>query len=1686
MNIDNWIDLSKYGLTLRLIKVPSGKDLLVLSGDGVEAHAKGAISLGLRKMAGDQLLYTCVVDLAPPPVDKAKNVPAGQAQPISKVMAFEAWRKHFEDAALVPFDADTHVVDRRGVVARPAGTGAAQSPKGVARNIGMNSLGHDVFEDEEGRRYSVDARKGVHSESDAAPGQAGNFLRAPDGAALALCAQGLVEQATRNRILRRETFEKFVDATLPAGKDRGEFVSEAIRATHAAAARHLARRGGKTLREGYILAQKLQENLAFLFDGHFATEASAMGPAPLVGVAVQRMLNLSSREAGGTLAFERAGGGFLMTHVPKGVSVVLGGAGAIDSAEAVARQAGVTQVSRGEPGKAEFVVFNGGGEAQDVAEAERLLDARPDAGASVMLFEATEGNKEALERFRVKLATRYAFDGEASIDGGLVYGRPGGPACVVMSVGARRPQPEPTALAPVPDSIHDGAHLWSWTNQVVQARAVSATSIVTGAALPEIAAGEGESNAYQAPYVSASRIGSPSTMMPRNLEAATRGALTRASAHAASLGFDLDGWVAKEFRYSREDLARIFSPEQVDALALYLFAEHRDRAFLNADQTGVGKGRTLAAIMRRNAILGYRTIFQTERQQNLSDIWRDIVHTESQDHFRPLLLNENGRIIDERTGKTLLGAAPREQVDAMLAERAWPDDVNLLLATYSQFNREAGKDASLGERDRGTAKSDWLAGAVDDNTRIVLDECHNAASMESNISTNIARAVEASQQVTYSSATYSKDANNMAFYRPLLPKDVSAVDLASMMKKGGETFQEVLSGMLAHDGVMIRREFDLSRVTYETIVDTPRFERNRNYMDAIAPILFELVRFSGDVDEKIKAANEARANARRGRGNAEEGEAGRRRAKPLQMSRIGFGAPLYTISRLFVAALKVDAVVEDALKALSENKKPVVVVENTIQTLLEEIAENEADAEGAIVPDFKALFHRTLRQMRTARWRDANQDLHVRDMAQDDAALQAKVDRLVAMIDALPLIPVSAIDEVKRRIAEAGWTCDEITGRTLEVRDGRIMRRPASNPTVTKNAFNSGEVDAIVINVAGSTGIDLHASSRFVDKRKRRMIELQASADILRKVQTHGRVNRYDQVEDPEIASILSGLPIELRLCAMENAKLRKLSANTTSNRDAANLMRHIPDLINPVGDIVCARYAEVRPELMQRLGFKVADIQKAAEDNRAADELADEGFKAVMLGTKALEEADGAAAVPAVRRERQKSIDEAFRVKDSKRSANEILARLIMLPVSQQEKICNELTAEFLSAVEELEAKGETPLKTDDLRGIVHERERRIFDGAEVDNPDSVFQEPLYEIEGALERTGTPIRMDDLMERIQIGEMASGRAQNCIDILRAHIDQILEPFLPTGCPTVEEAIAREVRGGGNTPISNRKKAIERLADTLANLRPGKQVTYSGDGVATTGVVTRVVYPDRGYEASPHSYRVEFVVPGDEKIRTLRLQTLANDPLFAVKEGLEGEAYDKIRERFENAERIKMTPITILTHNIYRAMRMNVAHRLGKLMMFKTKDGGIHRGVVLSRGRADLKAVPVELKNADMAWAAAIDDRAELVGSAAGEAKNFTVTHDFGDTFTLRLPRNGARFGYLYDDALLSALLERAGPFKGSSVTIKVQREEAFQAVKNVYALGGAFTVSSVHRKWAEAWLKDASSEKEPTMGMVA
>src|SRR5690606_22578792 len=107
-------------------------------------------------------------------------------------------------------------------------------------------------------------------------------------------------------------------------------------------------------------------------------------------------------------------------------------------------------------------------------------------------------------------------------------------------------------------------------------------------------------NSHQVPYKAASKTGAPLTMIPKELDEATRLSLNRLVANYG----DVDRKVSIECGIPQDVLGDRLSPEQIDAIALAIQAEERGRGFLFADNTGVGKGRALMALVKRAVLQG--------------------------------------------------------------------------------------------------------------------------------------------------------------------------------------------------------------------------------------------------------------------------------------------------------------------------------------------------------------------------------------------------------------------------------------------------------------------------------------------------------------------------------------------------------------------------------------------------------------------------------------------------------------------------------------------------------------------------------------------------------------------------------------------------------------------------------------------------------------------------------------------------------------------------------------------------------------------------------------------------------------------------------------------------------------------------------------------------------------------------
>ena len=90
---------------------------------------------------------------------------------------------------------------------------------------------------------------------------------------------------------------------------------------------------------------------------------------------------------------------------------------------------------------------------------------------------------------------------------------------------------------------------------------------------------------------------------------------------------DVDEYVVKKLKYkSVDDLCKAFAREQIDAIATAIYNwEATGNAIIVSDQTGLGKGRIVAGLIRYS-ILNLREypVFFTEKKNLFSDIYRDL------------------------------------------------------------------------------------------------------------------------------------------------------------------------------------------------------------------------------------------------------------------------------------------------------------------------------------------------------------------------------------------------------------------------------------------------------------------------------------------------------------------------------------------------------------------------------------------------------------------------------------------------------------------------------------------------------------------------------------------------------------------------------------------------------------------------------------------------------------------------------------------------------------------------------------------------------------------------------------------------------------------------------------------------------------------------------------------------------
>ena len=242
------------------------------------------------------------------------------------------------------------------------------------------------------------------------------------------------------------------------------------------------------------------------------------------------------------------------------------------------------------------------------------------------------------------------------------------------------------------------------------------------------------------------------TVVPDSMGFETHSALQRIQ---EAVGGDIDEYVRIKLNYrSNVELCKALSAEQIDAVAMSIYnIEERGVGMIIGDQTGIGKGRIAASIIRYAVEQGVQPVFITEKANLFSDIYRDLSAIGSA-NLVPFIVNgkESKTDVKDEDGNVIYQALPAADQNRIFESKRVPKNFHFVVATYSQFNSPEKKPI----------KPSFLNAIAEENI-VVMDEAHNSSG-SGNTGNFMQSALSKSKGVVFLSATFAKRPDNMQIY----------------------------------------------------------------------------------------------------------------------------------------------------------------------------------------------------------------------------------------------------------------------------------------------------------------------------------------------------------------------------------------------------------------------------------------------------------------------------------------------------------------------------------------------------------------------------------------------------------------------------------------------------------------------------------------------------------------------------------------------------------------------------------------------------------------------------------------------------------------------------------------------------------------------------------------------------------
>ncbi len=628
-----------------------------------------------------------------------------------------------------------------------------------------------------------------------------------------------------------------------------------------------------------------------------------------------------------------------------------------------------------------------------------------------------------------------------------------------------------------------------------------------------------------------------------------------------------DAYIQKMLGYaSEEDLFNALSAEQIDACGFIIEQIKAKSGVILADETGVGKGRTLASIYKYCKMNKKKLLFFTYNKDLFSDFVRDLNDIGVED-LSGLHVMHNDVVVYNSKEEVVFKSKVKKNKQ-LIADKDIAG-LDLIMTTYSQINSKASK-----------TKLEFLLKYAK-NSIIVMDESHNAAG-QSNTRKNIEKLIDEADACVYASATFLKNEDEFNLYKKAIDnldsQELEYLRLA-LEDENCEKLRSYFTVEMVKCGKLIRREHEPMKTKWEHIlVDVGEQSQMLDSASEIFSDLFNVIEATSEYETVYDT---------------------------LKSSWFLAGSHINRVFKNIILLLKIDDLVKNIELDLKNNHKPVVVMESTFASILNNLVNNNFGGEDDFASeleddvDFESVegTKHKLSFKNYIAWlidQILQKNIPPFGLNQDIYDKMAELNKKLENFDD-SFASLSPIDKIKNKIKELGFTCVEISGRDFEVIESvnngvpelEIIKIKKEPKTLLVNQFNNGVADVAILTRSGSTGFSMHNAPHFKDTRTRTLYELEISSRPQVRVQFVGRVRRKGQLSEPIFKTLVTNLPFEARLIEQQQSKMRIMHSHIST--DSARLIgENILDLYSEQSNILAKQFLVSYPSLAFKMGINL------------------------------------------------------------------------------------------------------------------------------------------------------------------------------------------------------------------------------------------------------------------------------------------------------------------------------------------------------------------------------------------------------------------------------------------------------------------------------------------------------------------